>query len=634
LPSLLCAALCLLALAATAATKPNFVILFIDDLGYGDIGPFGATKQKTPHLDRMAREGMKFSSFYAAPVCSVSRAQLLTGCYGVRVSVPGVYGPGSKQGLHPNEFTIAERLKPLGYATMCIGKWHVGDQPEFLPTKQGFDLYFGIPYSNDMQKKSKAKGVPVVPLVRDEHVEELLAEEQQNSIVARYTEEALKFIRANKDQPFLLYLPHTAVHTPIHPGAAFAGKSQNGRFGDWVQEVDWSVGQVLDLLRELKLDQNTLVVFTSDNGPWLSKGADGGSAGPLRGGKGSTWEGGVREPTLMWWPGKVAAGTECKAVAGTIDLLPTLVTLAGGTVPAAPVIDGRDISPLLLGKTTQSQREAHYYFHSYNLQAVRQGPWKLAVAAQNEAMGRGAAADVHGDTPRLYNLETDIGERHDVAAQHPDLVAKLKALAEKMAAEIGGKEPKARRPAGEVEVPKLLYEGADDKPHGKKKGKAAPAKQSGKAAKPVALGDLKPGGVLGPDAAPQVGGKPFTISCTVETAQRDAIILAHGGAAVGYAVYLKAGRGVFVIKNGKTPVEISSAEIQGATPITAALAQDGTLTLKVGDQPAVTGKADGLLGRQPQENFCLGHDDKVPVTDYPTKEPFRGSITKLEIRSP
>jgi arylsulfatase A-like enzyme len=630
----LCAAVMFIATSALGAGKPNFVILFIDDMGYGDIGPFGATKQKTPNLDRMAREGMKFSNFYAAPVCSVSRAQLLTGCYGARVSVPGVFPPSSKHGLHPQEFTIAERLKPLGYATMCIGKWHVGDQPEFLPTKQGFDHYFGIPYSNDMQRKSKAKGVPVVPLVRDEQVLELLDEEAQNRIVERYTEEALKFIHANKDQPFLLYLPHTAVHTPIHPGAAFASKSQNGRFGDWVQEVDWNVGRVLDTLRELKLDQNTLVVFTSDNGPWLSKGADGGSAGPLRGGKGSTWEGGVREPTLMWWPGKVAAGAECKAVAGTIDLLPTLVTLAGGSVPAEPVIDGRDISPLLLGKSTESQREAHYYFHSYNLQAVRQGPWKLAVAAQNEAMGRGAANDVHGDTPRLYNLESDIGERNDVAAQHPDLVAKLKALAGKMAAEIGGKEPKARRPAGEVAEPKLLYEGADDKPHGKKKGKAAPAKQSGKAVKAIALGDLKPGDVLGPDAAPQVQGKPFTISCTVETAQRDAVILAHGGAAVGYALYLKAGRVVFTVKNGKTPADISSAEITGATPITATLGADGAMTLKVGEQAAVTGKAGGLLGRQPQENFCLGHDDKVPVTDYAASEPFRGSITKLEVRTP
>jgi arylsulfatase A-like enzyme len=328
----------------------------------------------------MAREGMKLTSFYAAPVCSVSRAQLMTGCYGARVSVPGVYPPGSKNGLHPQERTIAEYLKDKGYATQIVGKWHLGDQPTFLPTKQGFDNYIGIPYSNDMQKTSRDSGQRVVPLLRDDKVAELLTEEAQSRIEERYTEEAVSFIRASKDRPFFLYFPHTAVHTPIHPGKAFQGRSQNGRFGDWVEEVDWSVGRVLDTLRELKLDENTLVVFTSDNGPWLVKGQDGGSALPLRGGKGSTWEGGVREPSLAWWPGKIAPGSVCDAVAGTIDLLPTCVKLAGGTVPEEPVIDGRDISPLLFGQTKESQREAHYYFSGYNLQAVRRGrgSWPLS----------------------------------------------------------------------------------------------------------------------------------------------------------------------------------------------------------------------------------------------------------------
>ena len=253
--------------------RPNVVIIFIDDMGYADIGPFGATKQKTPNLDRMAAEGMKLTSFYAAPVCSVSRAQLLTGCYGARVSVPGVYFPAGPQGLNPKEVTIAERLKPLGYATQCVGKWHLGDQPAFLPTKQGFDHYLGIPYSNDMQRKAKATGERVVPLVRDDKVAELLTDAQQSTIVERYTEEAVGFIRANKDRPFFLYLPHTAVHTPIHPGEKFRGKSANGRYGDWVEEVDWSVGRVLDTVRELKLAERTLVVFTTDNGPWAIKGA-------------------------------------------------------------------------------------------------------------------------------------------------------------------------------------------------------------------------------------------------------------------------------------------------------------------------------------------------------------------------
>ncbi|MCX7048934.1 MAG: sulfatase [Candidatus Sumerlaeota bacterium] len=454
--------------APKTADKPNIVIIFIDDMGYGDIGPFGATKQKTPQLDRMAREGMKMTSFYAAPVCSVSRAQLLTGCYGVRVSVPGVFGPASRNGLHPKEHTIAERMKELGYATMCIGKWHVGDQPEFLPTKQGFDHYLGIPYSNDMLRKSKEKGVPVVPLVRDEKVIELLAEADQNRIVERYTDEAARFIRESAGKPFLLYLPHTAVHCPIHPGAAFAGKSSNGRFGDWVEEVDWSVGRVLDTLRELKLDRNTFVIFTSDNGPWLIKGADGGSAGPLRGGKGSTWEGGVREPTIVWWPGQIKAGSVCDAVAGTIDLLPTAVALAGGKVPAEPVIDGRDLSPLLFGKTKESQREAHYYFSGYQLQAVRQGPWKLAIAAQKETMGRNSAADASGSAFRLYNLDEEIGEQTSVADKHPEIVAKLRALGEKMNNEIGGTSPSARRPAGQAAEPTLLYVSGEDAPRAKK----------------------------------------------------------------------------------------------------------------------------------------------------------------------
>ncbi len=447
----------LIGTAMLAAAKPNVVIIFMDDMGYGDLGCYGATKQKTPHLDRMAAEGMKLTSFYAAPVCSVSRAQLLTGCYGVRVDVPAVYGPGSGHGLNPKEVTIAERLKDLGYATMCIGKWHVGDQPEFLPTRQGFDGYFGIPYSNDMQLKSTATGQRVTPLLRDDKVAELLTDEQQRRIVERYTDEAVRFITANKDKPFFLYLPHTAIHTPIYPGEKFRGKSSNGRVGDWIEEVDWSTGRVLDTLRELKLAENTLVVFTSDNGPWLVKGADSGSSGPLRGGKGSTWEGGVRVPTLAWWPGKIAAGSSADAIAGTIDLLPTAVSIAGGTLPADPVIDGRDLSPLLLGKSKESPRGVHYYFSGYNLQAVRKGPWKLAIAPQNETMGRDALPDAKTREPRLYHLDREIGEKTNVAAQHPEVVKELASLGESIMAEIGGNKPAARRPAGKVAKPEYLY---------------------------------------------------------------------------------------------------------------------------------------------------------------------------------
>lgn len=609
------------------SAPPNIVILFVDDLGYADIGPFGATKQKTPNLDRMAREGMKLTSFYAAPVCSVSRAQLMTGCYGARISVPGVYPPGSKNGLHPQERTIAEYLKEKGYATQIVGKWHLGDQPEFLPTKQGFDHYLGIPYSNDMQKTAKKSGQKVVPLVRDDKVVELLTEEDQSRIEERYTDEAVGFIRANQSRPFFLYFPHTAVHTPIHPGKAFQGKSQNGRFGDWVEEVDWSVGRVLDTLRELKLDENTLVVFTSDNGPWLVKGLDGGSALPLRGGKGSTWEGGVREPSLAWWPGKIAPGSVCDAVAGTIDLLPTCVKLAGGMVPTEPVIDGRDISPLLFGQTKESQREAHYYFGSYNLQAVRQGPWKLALVPQSDPKTKGVIAEDSKVNPRLYNLDQEIDERTNLADKHPEIVQKLQALATKMSEEIGGNEPKSRRPAGEVENPQLLYPSSETG-GGKKvapKGKKQPDKE---------LAELKPGDTLTSDAAPQIAGRGFTISCTVETAEADVVLVAHGGASAGYALHLRGGHVVFTVRYGGgdaiTEV-VSPGVVTGSAKISARLAKDRNMTLTVNGEVVATAQAKSLVGRQPQENFCIGHDDARPVAAYHAKNRLEGKIEGLKI---
>ncbi len=443
---------------APAAEKnpPNIIIIFMDDMGYGDLGCFGATKQKTPHLDRMAAEGMKLTSFYAAPACSVSRAQLLTGSYGPRINVPWVYMPVSAEGLNLDEITIADHLKQKGYATACIGKWHIGDQTEFLPTKHGFDHYFGIPYSNDMLRKSTESGKHVHPILRDDKVIELITDDQQTEITESYTREAIQFISNNKEKPFFLYLPHTAIHTPIFPGKNFQGKSNNGRVGDWIEEVDASTGRILDALRESKLAENTLVIFTSDNGPWLIKREDSGSAGPLRGGKGSTWEGGVRVPTIAWWPGKISAGSVVDTVAGTIDLLPTAVTLAGGTVPAEPVIDGRDISAVLLGKTKTSPREAHYYFKGYALEAIRQGSWKLAIAPQNFSMGMNIEEDSKTN-PRLYNLDQDIGEKTNLAAEHPEIVAKLTALADKMKAELGAPNSPASRPAGKVADPQPLY---------------------------------------------------------------------------------------------------------------------------------------------------------------------------------
>src|SRR5262245_11227332 len=327
---------------AAEPASPNIVLLFIDDMGYGDIGPFGNTKVKTPHLDQFAAEGMKFTGFYATPVCSMSRACLMTGCYNARVSMPGVLNPGSQIGLNPDEVTLAEIVKQKGYATTCIGKWHLGHREPFLPTKQGFDSYFVMPYSNDMtidpqhakfakncvfrkgMTEAMARSGAVrntVPLMRGEEVVEYPAD--QSTLTQRYTAEAVKFIREHRAGPFFLYLPHTMIHVPLAASEAFRGKSGAGLLGDAIEEIDWSVGQVMQTLKELQLDEKTLVIFTSDNG------AASGSAAPWRGKKASNFEGGVREPCLMRWPGRIPPGTTCDRIAGNIDLLPTFAKLVG-----------------------------------------------------------------------------------------------------------------------------------------------------------------------------------------------------------------------------------------------------------------------------------------------------------------
>jgi arylsulfatase A-like enzyme len=449
--------------AADLPAKPNFIIVLMDDMGYGDITPFNTkTKNRTPHLQRMAHEGMKLSSFYVCPVCTPSRAQFLTGCYAKRVSLPAVLFPLAPVGLGSHEPTIAGLLRQEGYATMCVGKWHVGDQPEFLPTRRGFDHYFGVPYANDMggewdgaddAPKTVARRPPL-PLVRDDKVIESLKPADQDRLTERYTDEALQFIRAHQDRPFFLYLAHTAVHVPLHPGERFRGKSRNGLYGDWVEESDASTGRVLDALRTLKLDKRTLVLFTSDNGPWLGQGQNGGEAGPLRGGKGSTYEGGMRAPTIAWWPGRIKAGSSCDAVTANIDLLPTFVGLAGGRLPADRKIDGTDIAPLLLDPSKEALREAHYYFRVNQLEAVRSGPWKLAIAPQDR---KPQEAPMERLTPRLYNLDSDIGETTDVAAQHPDVLERLQALVAKMDADLGvSKQGPGVRPPGRVAKPRPL----------------------------------------------------------------------------------------------------------------------------------------------------------------------------------
>jgi arylsulfatase A len=449
-----------------ASPGPNIIFILMDDMGYGDVRPFNPdTPNRTPNLNRMAKEGMKLTSFYAAPVCTPSRAQVLTGCYAKRVSLGNVLFPASPVGLSHSERTVASLLKARGYATFCIGKWHVGDQPDFLPTHYGFDHYFGLPYSNDMggEWDGGDRGLgngrkPPLPLVRDDRVIETLKPADQDMLTERYTDEAVRFIRDHKDSPFFLYLAHTAVHVPLHPGHKFKGKSANGTYGDWVEEADASTGRVLDVLRELHLEGNTLVVFSSDNGPWLTHGIHGGTAGRLRGGKGGTYEGGVREPTIVWQPGRVAPGSTCDAVAGNIDLLPTFVRLAGGTVPGDLKIDGADLSPLLYGQAKDSPRPAHFYFNGNRLEAVRSGPWKLAVVPQKEHSGRPAPEETSWHfRPKLYNLDDDVGETTDVASRHPHVVRRLRHFVSQMDADLGATKPgPGVRPPGRVGRPRPL----------------------------------------------------------------------------------------------------------------------------------------------------------------------------------
>jgi arylsulfatase A-like enzyme len=409
------------------AGKPNFVIIFTDDQGYQDVGCFGSPSIKTPNLDKMAAEGMRFTDFYsAASICSPSRASLMTGCYPPRVGITKVLFPNDNIGLNPEEITIADILKDRGYATACIGKWHLGHLPEFLPTSNGFDYYFGIPYSNDMDGvKGKNKSLDRawrqkdysswnVPLMRGKYIIERPA--VQTTLIERYTDEAVKFIGKNKDKPFFLYLPHTMPHIPLFVSDKFYVEDVKKAYKATIEQIDSSVGRVLAALNDAGVDKNTLVVFTSDNGPWLSKKHHGGCALPLRDGKFSTYEGGMREPCIMRWPAKIPAGRICDKVCGTIDLLPTFAKLAGAEVPSDRTIDGRDISPLMEGRSgAGSPHETYFYYSGSNLQAVRSGKWKLRRAENNT---------------ELYDLEADIGEKNNLADKHLDIVKRLASLME------------------------------------------------------------------------------------------------------------------------------------------------------------------------------------------------------------
>lgn len=448
-------------------TPPNVVVIFMDDMGYADINPFGATGYETPNLNRMAAEGRRFTDFVvSSAVCSASRSALLTGCYHTRIGIRGALGPKSDIGLNSAETTLAELCRSQGYATAIFGKWHLGHHPKFLPTAHGFDQYYGIPYSNDMwplhpnsvAKRAKDPNAKInwaaLPMIEASTTNgwsianKDIQPEDQEQMTKEFTERAVKFIKGNTDRPFFLYLPHPMVHVPLYASEAFRGKSGRGIFADVMMEIDWSVGQVLRAVEDIGAERNTLVVFTSDNGPWLSYGTHAGQATPLREGKGTMFEGGYREPTIMWWKGKIPAGTECDQLCSTIDLLPTVAKLINAELPNHK-IDGKDIRPLMFGEEgAKSPHEAFYcYYGGGQLQAVRNDRFKLVFphryrTTNGHPGGTGGLPIPYQQANiglSLFDLDADVSETKNVIEEHPDVVQRLQAAAERGREDLGDK---------------------------------------------------------------------------------------------------------------------------------------------------------------------------------------------------
>lgn len=449
-PRLITFALMALLAASSIAAKPNFVIIFADDQGYGDLGCFGSETIKTPNIDRMAKEGRRFTSFMvASPVCTPSRAALLTGSYPKRVGMhQHVLFPASTKGLNPSEHTIADHLKGQGYATACFGKWHLGHHPETLPRQNGFDVYYGIPYSNDMNHPDN-KGKPRVksddlwkdqestltlwktPLIENEKIVELPVD--QRTVTRRYTDRAVDFIKSNKDNPFFVYLPHSMPHIPLYVPEDVYDPNPMNAYKCVIEHIDAEVGRIMDTLREQGLAENTYVIYTSDNGPWLQFKNHGGSAGPLREGKGTTFEGGQRVPCVMWGPGRIPAGTTCNELMGTIDLLPTIASITKTPLPKNRIIDGLDASALLHNDKAKSPRNEFVHYTSRGvLEGLRQGDWKLLMKVKRVKRGQKPPAP----EAMLFNLKNDLGEQKNLASSKPELVAKLQARMKELDAEI------------------------------------------------------------------------------------------------------------------------------------------------------------------------------------------------------
>lgn len=447
-----------LTVMAQAAEKPNVIIVLIDDFGYGDLGCYGSTKHRTPHIDQMAREGIRLTDFYVgSSVSTPSRAALLTGCYPRRVSMHvnadpkplmsvgrQVLFPASHKGLNPSEVTIAELLKGQGYATACIGKWHLGDQLPFLPTRQGFDYYYGIPYSNDMDR-------PYCPLPLMEQEEVIVTPVNQDSLTIRYTNKTVEFIKAHKDTPFFIYLCHNMTHDPLAASPAFKGKSKNGLYGDATEELDWSMGVLFETLKQCGLDENTLVIFTSDNG---AQEQFGGTNRPLRGEKGTTYEGGFRVPCIMRWPARIPASQENDELVTSMDLLPTLASYCGYEIPKDRIIDGHDVTDILEGQSIASPTEVFYYYQKQQLQAVRWRNWKYHLPLQERIKGP-HLPDTEVGEARLYDLDSDLSETENVIDRHPEVVRQMNKLIEEVRSDMGdwGYEGRNQRPAGVIDEP-------------------------------------------------------------------------------------------------------------------------------------------------------------------------------------